>query len=73
MPAYQELVFRSSVPAFLLNKLRWYDDPAFARLRRQPPPVPVVSYQLARDDGTVMIPVPEGQQPKIRMRQETAP
>jgi type IV secretion system protein VirD4 len=72
MPAYQELVFRSSVPAFLLNKLRWYDDPAFARLRRQPPPVPVVSYQLARDDGTVMIPVPEGQQPKIRMRQETA-
>ena len=37
MPAYQELVFRSSVPAFLLNKLRWYDDPAFARLKRRPP------------------------------------
>lgn len=72
MPAYQELVFRSSVPAFLLNKLRWYDDPAFARLRREPPPVPVVSYRLARDDGTVVIPVPESQQPKIRARPKTA-
>jgi type IV secretion system protein VirD4 len=72
MPACQELVFRSSVPAFLLDKLRWYDDPAFARLKRRPPSVPVVSYQLARDDGTVVIPVPESQQPKIRMRQKTA-
>jgi type IV secretion system protein VirD4 len=72
MPACQELVFRSSVPAFLLDKLRWYDDPAFARLKRRPPSVPVVSYQLARDDGTVVFPVPESQQPKIRMRQETA-
>jgi type IV secretion system protein VirD4 len=72
MPACQELVFRSSVPAFLLDKLRWYDDPAFARLKRWPPSVPVVSYQLARDDGTVVIPVSESQQPKIRMRQDTA-
>ena len=72
MPACQELVFRSSVPAFLLDKLRWYDDPAFARLKRRSPLVPVVSYQLARDDGTVVIPVPENQQPKIRMRQERA-
>jgi len=71
MPAYQELVFRSSVPAFLLDKLRWYDDPAFAA-KASAPSVPVVSYQLARDDGTVVIPVPKSQQPKIRMRQETA-
>jgi hypothetical protein len=31
-----------------------------------------VSYQLAREDGTVVIPVPESQQPKIRMQQKTA-
>lgn len=59
MPAYQELVFRASVPAFLLNKICWYEDRAFARLKRQPPPTPVISYQLARDDGKVVIPVVE--------------
>lgn len=72
MPATKELVFRSSIPALRLDKLRWYDDPAFARLKQPPPPVPVVTYHHARDDGTVVIPVSDTQTPKLRIRQKTA-
>lgn len=61
----EELVFRASVPAFLLRKLCWYADRNFGLLARRPPPVPVVSYQLARDDGTVKIPAPDTKRLKI--------
>ena len=51
----EELMFRASAPAFLLRKLRWYDDPRFRDLEAKPPALPVVSYTLAWDDGTVSV------------------
>lgn len=62
----QELVFRASVPAFLLKKLTWFEDKHFRRLTRRAPVVPQVTYTLARDDGTVHIPVADGNRPRIR-------
>ena len=44
---------------FLLKKLRWYDDPRFRDLEAKPPSLPVVSYTLARDDGSVVIAQPK--------------
>ncbi|NOG73509.1 MULTISPECIES: type IV secretory system conjugative DNA transfer family protein [Roseicella] len=72
MPAEQELVFRASVPAFLLRKLRWFEDPSFRRLERRAPEVPKVSYTLARDDGTVTIPTTSGLKARIKTKKATA-
>lgn len=68
----EELLFRASVPAFLLSKLCWYADDHFRGLERRPPDVPVVSYQLARDDGTVTIPAPQASSAPPRIRKATA-
>ena len=62
MKADEELMFRASAPAFLLKKLRWYDDSRFRELEGKPPALPVVAYQLARDDGTVRISEPKSKE-----------
>ena len=54
----QELMFRAAVPPFLLNRLRWYEDQHFMRLQGRPPEMPVVTYRIDREDGTVKLPLP---------------
>jgi hypothetical protein len=41
-------------------------------LKRRPPPVPVVSYSLARDDGTVRLPAEGPSAPRIRRKAASA-
>jgi type IV secretory pathway TraG/TraD family ATPase VirD4 len=52
----QELMFRAAVPPFLLNRLRWFEDQHFMRLQGRPPEMPIVTYRIDRDDGTVRLP-----------------
>ncbi|UEM08134.1 type IV secretory system conjugative DNA transfer family protein (plasmid) [Skermanella rosea] len=56
LPVDEEIVFRATVPPFLLKRLRWYEDRHFKRLIGRPPELPRVTYQLARDDGLIRLP-----------------
>ncbi len=56
LPADEEIMFRSSVPPFLLKRMRWYEDPNFMHLKGDPPQVPMMSYSTPRDDGKVRLP-----------------
>lgn len=56
LPATKELVFRASNPPFLLDRLCWYKDENFARLKRPPPAIEPVTYGVPRDDGKVTLP-----------------
>ncbi len=55
MPYQEQYVLRSGMPPGFLDKIEWWKDPNFARLRRPPPPIPELKVQIAYDDGSIQI------------------
>jgi type IV secretion system protein VirD4 len=51
------LMFRNTASPFFLKRLTWYTDKHFRKLAGKPPVPPRISYSIARDDGSVQLPV----------------
>ena len=46
------ILFRAGIPAVRAKRIKWWEDPAFARLLRPAPEVPVIEVPYRMDDGS---------------------
>jgi type IV secretory pathway TraG/TraD family ATPase VirD4 len=58
LPQDEMIVLRSGMLPARLKKVRWYDDPQFAKRRRPPPEIPRITVEVEEDDGEIPVPRP---------------
>jgi len=56
LPKDEQIMFREGAPAFRVKRNCWHADANFKNLEKEPPELPTVTYQIARDDGSVKFP-----------------
>ena len=53
LPNDELLMFRAGAPPFKLKRMRWFEDANFKHLEQPPPVLPIVTYEVERDDGSI--------------------
>jgi type IV secretion system protein VirD4 len=56
LPQDQQIVLRTGMMPIRCQRLRWYEDPNFTRLRVPPPEIPQITIEVAADDGQAPVP-----------------
>lgn len=55
MDSVDQIILRAGMLPIKTQKCRWYDDPNFKELVREPPEIPILNISVATDDGTTKI------------------
>jgi type IV secretion system protein VirD4 len=58
LPQDEQIVLRAGMMPIRCQRVRWYDDPNFTRLRVRPPEIPQITVAVEADDGTTPVPRP---------------
>jgi type IV secretion system protein VirD4 len=58
LPQDEQIVLRPGMMPIRCQRIRWFDDPNFTKLRLPPPEVPRLTVRVAKDDGKAPVPRP---------------